>query len=189
MLPAWAAVAIAFAGALGGIVAAFFSLRGTARTIRHQESEAWKSRLIDAAYFFGDNWTAYSNFAGYTFKTYVEDFPSVSDPVIADRQIAAEEKKRHTPTSNSVIRVKVLFGDGKGTAGEAADEAFHTAVEVVEQIREGLRASNDELRQVAWKRASEGSWAADDAYARFNRLAHLAIRPQRRRLWRRPKVD
>jgi hypothetical protein len=177
MLPAWAAVLIAFAAAFGGVVAALCTLYATARTIRHEQSEAWRARLIDAAYDFGDNWTKYSNFCQFTYENNLA-FRDLADQEI--EKIAEDEQRLHTPTSNSVIRVKVLFGDDS-TAGNEADRAFHTAVEMAQLMREGLRADSSAGRQAAWDRALEAGKAADASYVRFNRAAHLAIRPKRGR--------
>jgi hypothetical protein len=64
VLPAWATVLIAIGGSLigaaAGVVGAYFTLRGASLTIRHQEREAWRTRLIDAAQEFAKAYAAFA---------------------------------------------------------------------------------------------------------------------------------
>ena len=109
MLPAWATVAIALGGSLIGALAdvlgGYFTLRATGKTIYHEEREARRSRLIDAAQDFSVAWTGL--------------FQDLADPLRNGAPLDEELWKRIDEETLDVarrfVRVSLLFGDSPTT--------------------------------------------------------------------------
>lgn len=166
MLPAWATVTLAIGGAvigaLAGITGSYFGLRGTRLTLMYQESEAWRTVLVDAVQRCSDPWM---------------DLGFLLTPA-AGGAAALTKSDQHKVTSfivaiaQALARATLLFGDDS-PAGKAADE-FQTAVATV--------SATALFKPIPWDAATTKTVAnllheADGLFDMFIREAHLAIRP------------
>jgi hypothetical protein len=126
VLPAWATVAVVLGGsalgALAGVVGSYFGLRGARLNIKHEEQQAWKSRLIEAAEQFlaaRDNATKKITEAWREIAQATDEGSSGIDLQML-RKPADDAVLALVPT---VIRVRLLFGVDSDAA-RMADEIY-----------------------------------------------------------------
>jgi hypothetical protein len=175
MVPAWAAVAIALGasaiGALAGIFGAFISLRIAQTNLRHQASEAWRTRQLEAAEDFSASWTATIASVG------------VVRAAVANRSDPATPldtlQEKHADAAAKLMRVGLLFGQDS-TAREAARQALSEANQASAPLEDLTRgdptgAEGDD-RKHAVKQCNDRLSRAQAAHKEFVRVAHTELR-------------
>jgi hypothetical protein len=166
MLPAWATVVLAIGGAvigaLAGIIGAYFGYRSARANLTHQEREAWRKSLIEAAQACTDAWHG----AAATL------LHAGVDPASFDQ----EDKEAFAPLweacARTLTRAVLLFGLESPT-GKAAKVAETEIGNLGGQVAKG---------SIPWDDPTKGAIlgklrTADHAIDAFIDAAHAAISP------------
>lgn len=165
MLPAWATVVVALGasliGALAGTVGAWFTFRSAQLNVAHQEREAWRVRLIDAADAFG-----------VAVRT-IDDVLYRLERTPSDDLLQGKYEDVDTTLLEAATRVALIFGPNSNTytsANEAALLARSAFIEITNAAESG--ASDDHLSEAHRLRIH----MSDTHLAEFLSEASVAIR-------------
>jgi hypothetical protein len=161
-----AAIGGALIGAAAGLVAGYLTFKGALMGIRSQEREAWRSRQIEAAQTFLDE---YTTFLG-----------KIAEGVGGGGELGLPQYRAINAANVDAVRagtlVTLLFGEGSkvNQAADTITTGTSAAVGLVRQLvdadatkREGLKESLQETLR-----------SGNEASSSFLRLVHAAIRPE-----------
>jgi hypothetical protein len=165
MLPAWATVVVALGsavvGALTGLAASFVSSKSDERKLIHEESEAWRTLLIESCHGLSDAWLA--------FRWLLYE-PSKGVSAFDD-----EASKRLGPLGTScaqaVAKVVLVFGRGS-PAGKAAAEVDGR----ISRLKDEAICARRPWDEAAASTIRSAIKDAEEAHEAFLDQAHDAIR-------------
>lgn len=177
MLPAWATVAIALGGAaigaLAGVLGSWFALRATRLDIRQRTTEAWRSRLIEAAEHFLAANTVLFQKLDLAIRALRRNEPEA--PARVDEALGA-----FTECTPKALRVGLLFDPGSPSACAVQETLDHlgqclkrlTGPLAPDEFAPGESENDARIRQ-----ANECLRKANQSQQEFQEAANAEIRP------------
>lgn len=160
-----AAIGGALIGAAAGLVAGYLTFKGALIGIRSQEREAWRSRQIEAAQTFLDEYTAFLG--------------KIAQGVGGAGDLGLQQYGAISAANVDAVRagtlVTLLFGEDS-QVHEAADTITRGTSAAV-GIARALVDADATKREVLKQSLQEALRSGNEASSSFLRLVHAAIRP------------